>query len=103
MAAFVLIFEDDLSVPIQEQVGERHTQHFLALGERAILGGPTFGEDKEVNGRLLVADFASLEEARAWARAEPLVQSGRVLRWRATAMTIVQQMGAYVPMEGHGR
>ncbi len=93
MPAFAVIFEDDLAVEVPDDVGARHRDHFVGLGARAILGGPTFGESQALDGRMLIGEFASLEEARAWADAEPFVVFGRSKVVRVTAITIVQERG----------
>ena len=93
MPAFAVIFDDDTAVAVPDEVGARHREHFLGLGERAILGGPTFGDDQVLNGRLLIGEFASLEAAKAWAAAEPFVTFGRSKIARVAPMTVVQDKG----------
>ena len=103
MPAFVVIFEDDVSVAVPDEVGTRHRQHFVDLGERAILGGPTFTDEQALNGRLLIGEFASLEEARAWAAAEPFVQFGRSTLTRVAPFAVVQEKGRITPLPGGPR
>ncbi|WP_027071774.1 YciI family protein [Luteimonas sp. J29] len=63
---------------------ERHLQRLVALRDagRLLLAGPCPAIDAEdpgpagFSGSLVVAEFGSLEEARAWAEADPYVESG---------------------------
>ena len=54
----------------------------LQVAGRLILAGPLFKEDTATassptpSGSLIVADFASLQEAEAWTRADPYVTAG---------------------------
>ena len=100
MPAFALIFEDDPVRPVADALRLVHRDYFLGLGERAALGGPTFGEDGKVSGRLLVADFPSLDDARAWAEGEPLVKAGSSKLVKATAMVVAQKDGKFTPVRG---
>ena len=98
MPAFVVIFDDDdLSVAISEPVSNAHVAHFLALGERAILGGAMLNDEGTAKARLLVGEFASVEEARAFAATEPLVVAGRVKGWRVEPFFIAQERGVHTP------
>jgi len=98
MPAFFLYFQDDPAVPVDEALRARHREYFLGRGEGAILGGPLFDEQQEVAGRVLVADFPTLEAARAWGEKEPLVEVGRSRLVHAAAMAIVQKDGAFTPV-----
>ncbi len=100
MPAFVLIFEDILDFQVDPAVRAVHVDYLKSLGEQAIVAGPTFGEDQKITGRVVVADFPSLEDARAFAAEEPLVKAGRVLRWRVSSMAIVQKDGVFTPLGG---
>ena len=102
MPTFVVIFEDDLTAPMPDHLNAEHRAHFLGLGERAILGGPTMTDDGKLSGRLLIGEFPSLEEARAWAASEPLVLCGRVKNWRASPFVVVQDKGEFTAPPGHG-
>jgi uncharacterized protein YciI len=63
---------------------ERHLQRLVALRDagRLLLAGPCPAIDAEdpgpagFSGSLVVAEFGSLEEARAWAEADPYVEAG---------------------------
>lgn len=63
---------------------ERHLQRLVALRDegRLLLAGPCPAIDAEepgpagFSGSLVVAGFGSLEEARAWAEADPYVEAG---------------------------
>jgi uncharacterized protein YciI len=72
------------SLPHRAQAREAHIarlQELLAEG-RLLLAGPRPAIDAEdpgpagFLGSLVVAEFGSLEEARAWAEADPYVASG---------------------------
>lgn len=62
---------------------ERHLQRLVALRDagRLLLAGPCPAIDAEdpgpagFSGSLVVAEFGSLEEARAWAEADPYVEA----------------------------
>ncbi|MDH5829966.1 YciI family protein [Luteimonas sp. M1R5S18] len=63
---------------------ERHLQRLVALRDagRLLLAGPCPAIDAEdpgpagFSGSLVVAQFPSLEDARAWADADPYVEAG---------------------------
>ncbi|NLW97782.1 YciI family protein [Luteimonas wenzhouensis] len=63
---------------------EQHLQRLVALRDagRLLLAGPCPAIDAEdpgpagFSGSLVVAEFGSLEEARAWAEADPYVEAG---------------------------
>ncbi|MDH5833848.1 YciI family protein [Luteimonas kalidii] len=63
---------------------ERHLQRLVALRDagRLLLAGPCPAIDADdpgpagFSGSLVVAQFPSLEEARAWADADPYVKAG---------------------------
>lgn len=66
------------------QVRPAHVQRLQALQEqgRLVLAGPYPAIDAEdpgtsgFSGSLIVAEFTSLEKARAWAEADPYVAAG---------------------------
>ena len=63
---------------------EQHLQRLVALRDagRLLLAGPCPAIDAEdpgpagFSGSLVVAEFGSLEEERAWAEADPYVEAG---------------------------
>lgn len=63
---------------------ERHLQRLVALRDagRLLLAGPCPAIDAEdpgpagFSGSLVVAQFPSLEDARAWADADPYIEAG---------------------------
>lgn len=63
---------------------EQHLQRLVALRDagRLLLAGPCPAIDAEdpgpagFSGSLVVAEFGSLEEARAWVEADPYVEAG---------------------------
>ena len=67
---------------------EGHLQRLVALRDegRLLLAGPCPAIDAEdpgpagFSGSLVVAEFGSLEEARAWAEADPYVAAGVYVR-----------------------
>ena len=95
MPTFVLIFEDEPTVAVAPELRAAHVAYLQSLGAQAVLSGPTFSEDQAVIGRVIVADFPSLQDARAFADAEPLVKAGRAKVWRAAAMTVIQKDGVF--------
>ncbi len=99
MPTFALIFEDDPARPVGDELRLVHRDYFLGLGDRAMVGGPTFGEDGKVSGRLMVGDFPSLADARAWAADEPLVVAGSSRLAKATAMVVAQKDGVFTPVK----
>lgn len=96
MPAFVVIFDDDdPAATVSDAVGEAHVAYFLALGERAILGGAMLDDEGGAKARLLVGEFPSIEAARAFAGNEPLVLAGRVTGWRVEPFFIAQERGVH--------
>ena len=98
MPAFLLVFDDDPAFTVSDALRAEHAKYFLGRGSQAIIGGPTFDDQQQVSGRVLVAEFPSIHEARAWAADEPLVKVGRVKAWRLQAMAVVQKDGVYTPV-----
>ena len=72
------------SLPLRQQVRPLHLARLEELKQqnRLLLAGPHPAIDAEnpgdagFSGSLVVAQFASLEEARAWADADPYVSAG---------------------------
>jgi hypothetical protein len=82
---YAIISEDvDDSGPLRKQARERHLERLHGLRDqgRLILAGPHPAVDTEdpgeagFTGSLVVAEFDSLDEARAWADADPYVEAG---------------------------
>lgn len=82
---YVIIGEDvPDSLPRRIAARPAHLERLKALQEagRLLLAGPFPAIDSPdpgpagFSGSLIVAEFASLEEARAWADADPYVSSG---------------------------
>lgn len=80
------IFCNDVenSLPLRRQARPAHVKRLEELQEagRLVLAGPTPAIDSEdpgeagFTGSLIVAEFASLEEARVWADADPYLVAG---------------------------
>lgn len=80
------IYAEDVadSLARRQSVRERHLARLHALRDegRLVLAGPHPAIDSEdpgpagFTGSLIVADFESLEEARAWADTDPYVAAG---------------------------
>jgi len=98
MPTFMMLFEDDASFEVPEPLRAEHHAYLLALSEKVVLGGSLSDGGPSPTGRLVVADFPSLEAAQAFAAAEPLVLAGRVARWTVSAIAIVQKDGTYSPI-----
>lgn len=72
------------SLPLRKQARPKHLERLQALQEagRLVLAGPHPAVDAEdpgeagFTGSLVVAEFASLEAAWAWADADPYVEAG---------------------------
>jgi len=72
------------SAPLRATARPAHLERLEALVAegRVIIGGPHPAVDSEdpgpagFTGSLIVAEFASLEEAQAWADADPYVEAG---------------------------
>lgn len=72
------------SLPLRQQVRSQHLARLNALKDagRLILAGPYPAIDANdpgdagFSGSLIVAEFASLEEAQAWADADPYIAAG---------------------------
>lgn len=72
------------SLPLRKEAREEHLARIEVLKNegRLLLAGPYPGADCNdpgeagFTGSLIVAEFESLEEARAWANADPYVEAG---------------------------
>jgi uncharacterized protein YciI len=82
---YAIISEDvDDSLPLRASAREAHLERLRELvGEgRLLIAGPHPAIDAEdpgpagFSGSLVVVDFPSLEEAEAWASADPYVAAG---------------------------
>lgn len=82
---YAVISEDvPNSLPLRQQARPQHLARLEALKQenRLLLAGPHPAIDVEnpgdagFTGSLVVAQFASLEEARAWADSDPYVSAG---------------------------
>lgn len=81
-----VIFSQDVenSLPLRAQARSAHIERLQALKEqgRLILAGPCPAIDAEdpgeagFTGSMIVAEFASLEDAQAWADADPYIEAG---------------------------
>lgn len=80
------IISQDVAGSLEKRLGARpaHLERLEALRDagRLVLAGPHPAIDSHdpgpagFSGSLVVAEFASLEEARAWADGDPYVQAG---------------------------
>jgi uncharacterized protein len=80
------IITQDVDDSLEKRLGARpaHLERLEALRDegRLVLAGPHPAIDSNdpgpagFSGSLVVAEFASLEDARAWADADPYVQAG---------------------------
>lgn len=74
----------DNSLPLRQKARPAHLERLQALQDagRLVLAGPSPAIDSEdpgdagFTGSVVVAEFTSLEEARAWAEADPYVAAG---------------------------
>ena len=82
---YAVISEDvEESLPRRAKARAAHLARLSALVEegRLLLAGPHPAIDAEdpgpagFTGSLVIADFASLEDAQAWAREDPYVEAG---------------------------
>jgi uncharacterized protein YciI len=82
---YAIISEDvDNSGPLRQQARDEHLKRLHALREqgRLILAGPHPALDTDspgeagFTGSLVVAEFDSLDDAQAWADADPYVEAG---------------------------
>ncbi|MBD3652453.1 YciI family protein [Kangiella sp.] len=81
-----VIFSQDVenSLPLRAQARPAHVERLQALKEqgRLILAGPCPAIDAEdpgeagFTGSMIVAEFDSLEDAQAWADADPYIEAG---------------------------
>lgn len=88
---YAILSEDvENSLPLRRQARADHLARLEALQEqgRLVLAGPHPAVDAEdpgeagFSGSLVVAEFDSLEEARAWADDDPYVAAGVYARVR---------------------
>jgi uncharacterized protein YciI len=82
---YAIISQDvEDSLPLRAQVRDAHLARLKSLLSegRLLIAGPHPAVDAEVpgeagyTGSLVVAEFASLEEAQSWADADPYIESG---------------------------
>ena len=82
---YAVMSEDvENSLPKRAAAREAHLARLkeLVAGNRLLIGGPHPAVDSEdpgdagFTGSLVVVDFPSLEEARAWADSDPYVDAG---------------------------
>ena len=82
---YAIISEDVAnSLPLRAKAREAHLARLkeLVADGRLLIAGPHPAVDAEApadagfTGSLVVAEFASLDEARAWADADPYIESG---------------------------
>ncbi|AUD78461.1 hypothetical protein CW740_04015 [Kangiella profundi] len=81
-----VIFSQDVenSLPLRAQARPAHVERLQALKSegRLILAGPCPAIDAEdpgeagFTGSMIVAEFESLEDAQAWADADPYIEAG---------------------------
>ncbi|MDF2178813.1 YciI family protein [Aliiglaciecola sp. CAU 1673] len=81
-----MIYSQDVdnSLPLRKQARPAHIERLQQLKEqgRLFAAGPLPAIDAEdpgeagFTGSLVIAEFASLEEAQAWANADPYVAAG---------------------------
>ncbi len=81
-----VIFSQDVenSLPLRAQARPAHVERLQALKEEGclILAGPCPAIDAEdpgeagFTGSMIVAEFDSLEDAQAWADADPYIEAG---------------------------
>ena len=82
---YAIICEDhDDSLPRRRQARPAHLERMQALVDegRVLVAGPHPAIDSEdpgpagFSGSLIIVDFASLDEAEAWAQDDPYVRAG---------------------------
>lgn len=86
MSLFYAIISQDVanSLPLRKAARPAHVERLVALKEqgRLLIAGPHPAIDAAdpgeagFTGSLVVAEFASLEAAQAWAEADPYIESG---------------------------
>ncbi|MBB5209917.1 YciI family protein [Microbulbifer hydrolyticus] len=82
---YAIISQDvENSLPLRKSARPQHIARLNALKDqgRLLIAGPHPAIDSEdpgeagFSGSLVVAEFASLEEAKAWADADPYMEAG---------------------------
>lgn len=82
---YAIISQDvENSLPLRKSARPQHIARLNTLKDqgRLLIAGPNPAIDSEdpgeagFSGSLVVAEFASLEEAKAWADADPYVEAG---------------------------
>ena len=83
---YYMICSEDVSnsLPLRKQVREQHLARLqeLKAQDRLLIAGPLPAVDLEdpaeagFTGSLVVAQFESLEQAKAWAAADPYIAAG---------------------------
>ncbi|MFC6440393.1 YciI family protein [Bowmanella sp. JS7-9] len=81
-----MIYAEDVENSLQQRMAARpdHLARLMQLRDqgRLLIAGPTPAIDNEdpgpagFSGSLLVAEFASLQEAQAWADDDPYIKAG---------------------------
>jgi uncharacterized protein YciI len=89
MMWYAIMSEDvENSLPLRAKARDAHLARLdeLAAHGRLLIAGPYPAIDAEVpaeagfTGSLVVAEFASLDEAKVWADADPYIESGAYSR-----------------------
>lgn len=77
---FAIVSQDiPNSLPLRKTARPAHLKRLelLRAADRLLIAGPFPNPDGEgFTGSLVVADFASMNEARSWADADPYVEAG---------------------------
>jgi uncharacterized protein len=83
----ILAFDRPDAGTLRADTRPRHLDHIRSLGDRVARAGPFDDEAGQPIGSLILAEFADLSAAQAFAAADPYAQAGlfaetRVLGWR---------------------
>ncbi len=83
---FYMIYAEDVEGSLENRLKARpeHLARLTALADvnRLLIAGPTPAIDSEdpgpagFSGSLVVAEFTTLEDAQAWAEADPYIKAG---------------------------
>lgn len=76
------------SLDLRMDTRPAHVEYLQGRGERLLVAGPTLDENGDPDGSLVVIEAQDLEEARAFAGADPYAKAGlfervEVRAWRA--------------------
>jgi uncharacterized protein YciI len=77
MPLFAIVAQDRPDAgSLRADTRPRHLVHLEGIVPQTVVAGPTLGESGAPTGSIIIADFADLAAAQAFAAADPYAQAG---------------------------